>query len=60
MQFIATKREKYTWFHHTGRERYFNLVDDPQECSNLAGKAEVNGRIEEMRALLARVNEQRN
>lgn len=59
MQFIATKREKYTWFHHTGRELFFSLVDDPQECRNLAGKAEVNGRIEELRALLARVNEER-
>ncbi len=59
MQFIATKRDKYTWFHHTGRERYFNLVEDPQECRNLAGHAEANGRIEELRALLAQVNEQR-
>ena len=37
MQFIVNKREKYTWFHHTGKEQYFNLVDDPQECHDLIG-----------------------
>ena len=59
MQFIVNKREKYTWFHHTGKEQYFNLIDDPQECHDLAGNPAARDRIEAMRSLLARVNEER-
>ena len=55
----VNKREKYTWFHHTGKEQYFNLIDDPQECHDLAGNPAARDRIEAMRSLLARVNEER-
>ena len=59
MQFIVNKREKYTWFHHTGKEQYFDLIEDPQECHDLAGNPAAKDRIEAMRSLLARVNEER-
>ena len=36
MQYLTDGKEKYIWYTVTGAEQLFNLVDDPQECRNLA------------------------
>ena len=36
MQYLTDGKEKYIWYTVTGEEQLFNLVDDPQECHNLA------------------------
>ena len=36
MQYLTDGKEKYIWYTVTGEEQLFNLVDDPQECRNLA------------------------
>ena len=59
MQYVTDGREKYIWFHHTGEEQFFNLVEDPLECRDLAGQADQRERLEVWRLRLAQVNEQR-
>ena len=59
MQYVTDGREKYIWFHHTGAEQFFDLVEDPGECRDLAGEASAQGRIEVWRRRLAAVNEGR-
>jgi arylsulfatase A-like enzyme len=34
MQFIVTKEDKYIWYSQTGRELYFDLLNDPHETKN--------------------------
>jgi arylsulfatase A-like enzyme len=59
MQYLTDGREKYIWFHHTGRERFFDLTNDPQELHDLAGDPAARGRIREWHARLAEINERR-
>ncbi len=59
MQYVTDGREKYIWFHHTGRERLFNLVADPGELHDLAGEAALRPHLERWRGVLAEVNERR-
>ncbi len=59
MQYVTDGREKYIWFHHTGREQFFNLVDDPMECRNLADDPGMQERIDIWRRRLADINERR-
>jgi arylsulfatase len=59
MQYITDGREKYIWFHHTGRERFFNLAEDPQELRDLAKDGKAQDRIREWRRRLAEINEKR-
>jgi hypothetical protein len=59
MQYVTDGREKYIWFHHTGRERFFDLVNDPQECHDLAGDPAAQSRVREWRRRLAEINERR-
>ena len=59
MQYITDGHEKYIWFHHTGKELFFDLDEDPGECRNLAGKLESKERVEKWRSRLAEVNEKR-
>lgn len=60
MQYITDGREKYIWFHHTGREQFFDLVHDPQELHDLAGDpGYYQERIRYWRVQLARINSRR-
>jgi len=58
-QWITDGREKYVWFHHTGRELFFNLAEDPGECHDLHADPKWRPRVEEWRRLLAEINERR-
>jgi arylsulfatase len=59
MQYLTDGREKYIWFHHTGREQFFDLRNDPQELHDLATDTSARGRIREWRRRLAEINEHR-
>lgn len=59
MQYVTDGREKYIWFHHTGREQFFDLQSDPLECKDLSGLPEVADRLEVWRGRLAEINERR-
>lgn len=49
---LTDGREKYIWFVPDGKEQFFRLRDDPQECHNLAGKPGEADRISSWRKLL--------
>ena len=34
MHFIVTKTDKFIWYSQTGKELYFDLVNDPHESHN--------------------------
>jgi arylsulfatase A-like enzyme len=57
MQYLTDGREKYIWFHHTGREQLFDLRNDPQELHDLAADTSAQSRIREWRRRLAEINE---
>lgn len=59
MQYVTDGREKYIWFHHTGKEQFFDLAADPLECRDLAADPQYEGRLELWRDRLAQVNEER-
>ncbi|NKB72344.1 MAG: arylsulfatase [Candidatus Latescibacteria bacterium] len=59
MQYVTDGREKYIWFHHTGQEQFFDLVEDPLECCDLAADPREQSRIDVWRQRLAKVNEER-
>ena len=59
MQYVTDGREKYVWFHAAGKEHFFDLEADPQECHDLAQDPDAQPRIERWRKRLAEVNEQR-
>jgi len=59
MQYVTDGREKYIWFHHTGRERFFDLEADPGECRDLSADATAEPRLQRWREVLAGINEQR-
>lgn len=39
VQFVVSRREKYSWFTTDGLEWLFDLENDPQELVNLAAAA---------------------
>jgi hypothetical protein len=59
MQYVTDGREKYIWFHHTGREQFFDLEKDPLECHDLAKDPAAEQRIALWRKRLADINENR-
>lgn len=59
MQWVTDGKEKYIWFHHTGKEQFFNLVDDPFECHELSEDPDWKDRIDVWRRRLANINERR-
>ena len=59
MQYVTDGREKYIWFHHTGKEQFFDLRQDPNECDDLATTPQAHPRLELWRQRLAQINEQR-
>lgn len=50
--FIVTEKDKYVWFSQTGREQYFDLVNDPDEIHDLSGSEKYRERIGYLRKLL--------
>jgi len=52
--FIVTEKDKYIWFSQTGKEQYFDLVNDPDEIHDLSGSEEYRERISYLRGLLIR------
>ncbi len=46
MQYVTDGREKFIWNPITGRELFFNLLDDPQEVHNLIGQPAAKPRID--------------
>ena len=59
MQYVTDGREKYIWFHHTGKEQFFDLDTDPLECHDLADHPAHRSRVERWRKRLAGINEER-
>jgi arylsulfatase A-like enzyme len=57
MQYLTDGREKYIWFHHTGRQQLFNLTEDPAELRDLSTAPERQDRMRLWRRRLAEVNE---
>lgn len=50
--YIVTKTDKYIWYSQTGREQYFSLLDDPEECRDLAADTAFTKRIGYLRSRL--------
>lgn len=44
--YITDGKEKYIWHSDTGKEQFFDLTDDPQECCDLINKTSHSERIE--------------
>jgi arylsulfatase A-like enzyme len=59
MQYVSDGHEKYIWFHHTGKEQYFNLDEDPLECTDLSQSPDLQDRVQHWRKRLAQINEER-
>ncbi len=59
MQYVTDGKEKFIWFHRSGEEQFFDLVNDPMECRNLAGDPAYEQRIALWRRRLAEINENR-
>lgn len=51
---IITETDKYIWFSQAGKEQYFDLVQDKQECRNLIWSPEKQERIAFLRDCLIR------
>lgn len=51
---IVTETDKYIWFSQTGKEQYFDLVQDKRECRNLISSPEKQERIAFLRDCLIR------
>lgn len=58
-QWIVDDRYKYAWKSDSGEEWLFDLVDDPQELTNLAAAQSHAATVEECRARLVSVLEKR-
>lgn len=59
MQYLTDGREKFIWFHHTGREQFFDLTNDPMEMKNLISDPGRQPHIDVWRKRLAQMNEDR-
>ena len=60
MQYLTDGKEKYIWFPVTGQEQLFDLVEDPQECRDLARVPEAEDRVAKWRDRLVRELEGRS
>lgn len=57
--FLVTERDKFCWFTDTGREQYFDLLEDPHELHDLADSPAHQERIAYLRSLLIKELENR-
>lgn len=51
-QYIVTSRDKYVWFMQSGREQYFDLINDPNELHDGIRDSVCQKRISELREIL--------
>jgi len=51
-QYIVTEKDKYIWYMESGREQYFDLLEDPEECRNRIGDPSKQARIDALRKIL--------
>jgi len=51
--YIVNSQYQYIWYSRNGQEQLFDLVSDPTECNDLAGKAAYRDRIPGYRRRLA-------
>lgn len=58
-QWVTNGKEKYIWFHHTGKELFFDLREDPQECHDLSKDPAAEPHIAVWRKRLAEINARR-
>ena len=59
MQYMTDGHEKFIWFHHTGKEHFFDLDEDPLECREFSRHPDHKSRLEVWRKRLADFNETR-
>ena len=52
MQYVTDGRRKYIWLPRLDREQFFDLEQDPGECTDLIGAAERQEEILRWRAYL--------
>lgn len=52
--FLTNGREKYIWYSQTGREQFFNLVEDPEELRDLSGNDNYGERVAFWRTALVK------
>src|SRR5690625_2237162 len=50
--YVTDGKEKYVWFSTTGREQYFDLVNDPEELHNIVDDSQYEDRISNLRKKL--------
>jgi len=55
MQYLTDGKEKYIWFTVTGREQFFDLANDPQECRDLSSDPEAKDRVDLWRSRMVEV-----
>lgn len=53
-QYIVTPFDKYIWFMESGREQYFRLDTDPEECCDRIADPACQQRIAQLRSILIR------
>lgn len=53
-QWIVTERDKYIWYSETNVEQYFDLVNDPNELTNLIDDESKQARINYLKSLLVK------
>ncbi len=59
LQYVTDGKEKYIYFHHTGKEQFFDLSTDPLECCDLSLDSKYKDHIALWRKRLSDVNEHR-
>jgi len=52
VHWVTDARIKYVWFSGSGQEQLFDLASDPQETTNLATRADMQGTLEHWRGIL--------
>lgn len=51
-QYIVTETDKFVWYMETGKEQYFNLLDDPKELRNEIQSPKHQDRVSYLRSTL--------
>lgn len=54
MHYVVTQTDKYIWYSQTGKELYFDLVQDPHESHNAIHEGQYSDRIIYLRRCLIR------
>lgn len=59
VHFVVSENDKYIWFSNDGKEQYFDLKNDPNECKNLINDENFKERIDILRKFLIKDLENR-